>query len=134
MGPVMAGVLPRACRRARVEWGRIRRGKAILQKDSGMLAFSSELVRVLGRDVRIRILYLLLRMGELCPCDLSDMLGMSVQAVSDHLTRLRDRGVVSTRREGTIIYYSLKPEWEGVLRAFFRMAKQSSQKLQIAQP
>ncbi len=131
---VMVRSVQGACRRVRIDPGRLRQGKEILQKESTMLEFSSDLVRVLGRDVRIRILYLLLRMGELCPCDLGDILGMSVQAVSDHLTRLRDRGVVRTRREGTTIYYSLRPEWLGVLRAFFRMAKQSLQKLQIAQP
>ncbi|MBK9939143.1 MAG: ArsR family transcriptional regulator, partial [Chitinophagaceae bacterium] len=35
------------------------------------------------------MIYLLEEEKELCPCDLSDILGMSIPAVSQHLRKLR---------------------------------------------
>jgi DNA-binding transcriptional ArsR family regulator len=71
----------------------------------------SQLAKVLnlaGNEVRLKILLLLKTEGELCPCDLSDILGMSVPAVSQHLRKLKDADVIKRRKEGQTIYYSLK--------------------------
>ncbi|MDP2060731.1 MAG: metalloregulator ArsR/SmtB family transcription factor, partial [Flavobacteriaceae bacterium] len=68
----------------------------------------SNLLALAGNEVRLKILFLLEEEDELCPCDLADILGMSVPAVSQHLRKLKDGEVVTTRRDGQTIYYSLR--------------------------
>ncbi len=48
-----------------------------------------------------------LRTGEKSVGDLAQALGLGQAVVSRELAILRDRGVVTPRREGTSVYYSL---------------------------
>ena len=66
----------------------------------------ADLFRVFGDSTRIRILYALYE-GELCVCDLADLLGMTQSAVSHQLRTLKDAKLVRFRREGKSILYSL---------------------------
>lgn len=81
-----------------------------------------------GNEVRLKILYLLEEESELCPCDISDILGMSVPAISQHLRKLKDGGIVETRKVGQTIFYSLKPEHLKMLMTFFKTINQMNQK------
>lgn len=65
--------------------------------------------KVLGDSTRLRILHALLA-GELCVCDLSEALGMSVSAVSHQLAVLKSARLVGHRRDGKIVYYCLSDE------------------------
>ena len=47
---------------------------------------AAELMNLAGNSTRLKLLYLLDNMKELCVCDLAEMLGVSVSAVSQHLT------------------------------------------------
>ncbi|MDI6908599.1 metalloregulator ArsR/SmtB family transcription factor [Nocardioides sp.] len=49
-----------------------------------------------------------LRDRELSVGDLSEALGISQSNASQHLAVLRDRGLVTTRRDGTTVYYRLR--------------------------
>ncbi len=49
----------------------------------------------------------LLSGGEICVCDLADTLGITAPAVSHHLRSLRQTGLISYRRVGKAVYYSL---------------------------
>ena len=62
--------------------------------------------KILGDPTRLRILYALDK-GELCVCDLSVALRMSVSAISHQLSLLRQGHLVDSRREGKVVYYSL---------------------------
>lgn len=73
--------------------------------DEDFLAME-RLFAVLGNPTRARIL-LALSQHELCVCDLSVLLGMSKSAVSHQLANLRDEDLVSTRRDGRIVYYAV---------------------------
>ncbi|MCJ2540131.1 MAG: metalloregulator ArsR/SmtB family transcription factor [Candidatus Thermoplasmatota archaeon] len=66
----------------------------------------SRLFKVLGDPTRTRILRAL-RSGELCVCDISHVLNMSVSSVSHQLRVLRQHDLVRFRREGKIVFYSL---------------------------
>ncbi len=66
----------------------------------------SELFKVLGDETRTRILYLL-SLNELCVCDLSDLLEMSLPAISHHLRLLKMMRLVRYRREGKQVFYHL---------------------------
>lgn len=80
----------------------------------------SNVLSLAGNDVRLKILYLLEGENELCPCDMSDILGMSIPAVSQHLRKLKDGNIIEARRTGQTIYYSLKEEHLKILKPFFK--------------
>ena len=64
------------------------------------------LFHIFGDGTRIRILHAL-EQGELCVCDISHLLGMTKSAVSHQLKTLRLANLVTFRREGQVVYYSL---------------------------
>ncbi len=64
--------------------------------------------RALSDSGRMRIV-LVLRHGELSPCQLVRLLGLAPSTVSRHLSLLKDAGLVSMRREGRWIHY-FRPE------------------------
>ena len=93
--------------------------REILQANDKAFSQLSGLLALAGNEVRLKILFLLEEENELCPCDLSDILGMSIPAVSQHLRKLKDGNVIEGRREGQTIFYSLKQEQLTLLRPFF---------------
>jgi ArsR family transcriptional regulator len=62
--------------------------------------------RALGDETRLRLLEVLTT-GERCVADLMDTLGLGQSLVSHHLRSLRESGLVTVRREGRWIYYSI---------------------------
>lgn len=50
-----------------------------------------------------------LRGGERCVCDLQDRIGAGQSLLSHHLRVLREAGLVSDRRDGRWVHYSLVP-------------------------
>lgn len=67
-----------------------------------------KMFRAFSDQTRLRILSLL-RGGELCVCDLVDVLGVSQPKASRHLAYLRKAGLVAARKDGYWHYYSLAP-------------------------
>jgi ArsR family transcriptional regulator len=63
--------------------------------------------RALADETRLRIVMLLLH-GELCVCDLMAILGAPQSKLSRHLAYLKHSGIVSGRREGVWMHYSLR--------------------------
>lgn len=66
--------------------------------------------KVLANDSRLRLLHALVRADELCVTDLAASVGMKPQAVSNQLQRLSDLGILSSRREGTAIFYRVEDQ------------------------
>lgn len=69
------------------------------------LTSHARLLTAMGNERRLSILLWLLK-GEISVGVLSKNVGLSQSALSQHLARLRVQGLVSTRREGPVIYYS----------------------------
>ena len=65
--------------------------------------------KVFGDKTRIQILWAL-DLSELCVCDLAALFGMTKSAISHQLKYLRSAELVKTRREGKVVYYSLKDD------------------------
>lgn len=65
-----------------------------------------QLFKAFSDESRIRIINLLLQ-GELCICNLMKILKMSQSKVSRHMAYLKHSGIVSDRREGVWVHYSL---------------------------
>ena len=68
---------------------------------------TAELMKLAGNSTRLKLLYLLESLTEVSVSDLSELLGVSVSAVSQHLSKLRAHGLVGSRRDAQTIYYRL---------------------------
>lgn len=79
------------------------RAEAIGEADLERLALT---YKIMGDPTRLKII-LALRGGEMCVCDIAAYVGLSESAVSHQLRRLRELALVSSRRDGQILYYSL---------------------------
>jgi len=74
---------------------------------------------LVGNSVRLKIVYLLFDQERLCVCDISDIPGMNISAVSQHLRKMKDRNLLEIDREAQTIFYSLTVEYEKLLKPFF---------------
>ena len=118
------------CIRLFADHEQINNCKGKLKTAQKSFASLSNILALAGNEVRLKIVYLLEEEKELCPCDLADILGMSIPAVSQHLRKLKDGNVVETRKEGQTIYYSLTQENLKILKPFFKHINIQTQKLE----
>ncbi len=74
--------------------------------------------KVLADPVRLRLLSLVATApdGELCACDVVDMIGRSQPTVSHHLSILADAGLLAREQRGRWAYFRVEPDRVGVLR------------------
>jgi ArsR family transcriptional regulator len=85
---------------------------------SGLEPRVAECLHALSDENRLRVVDAL-RLGERCVCQLTEGLGISQSLLSHHLRVLREAGLVSDRREGRWVHYSLVPGALGELERFF---------------
>ena len=109
------------CIRAIRDEQQILRCKEQIKQIEVVLPNMAQLLSLAGNEVRLKILLLLQEEGRLCVCDLSDVLGMKIPAVSQHLRKLKDAGIVFTQREGTIIYYQLSTGRKNQINALLNL-------------
>jgi DNA-binding transcriptional ArsR family regulator len=69
----------------------------------------AELFKIFGDSTRIRILWAL-HEAEMCVCDIAFLLNMTQSAISHQLRLLKNADLVKCRREGKIVFYSLKDD------------------------
>ena len=72
-------------------------------------ASAAAFVKLFSNKTRLLILCLLVE-GERSVSELADDCGLSQSAVSQHLARLRDSELVTTRRDARSIYYSISSD------------------------
>jgi ArsR family transcriptional regulator len=70
---------------------------------------AAALFHALSDEIRLEVVRLLLD-GEQCVCDLMSSLDMAQSKLSWHLKTLKDAGIITDRREGRWVYYSLNRE------------------------
>jgi DNA-binding transcriptional ArsR family regulator len=116
------------CIRLFADHEQIKNCKDKLKTANKSFAGLSNILALAGNEVRLKIIYLLEEEKELCPCDLADILGMSIPAVSQHLRKLKDGNIIETRREAQTIFYSLKDEHLKILKPFFKYINQQNLK------
>jgi ArsR family transcriptional regulator len=66
-------------------------------------------LKALGHPVRLGIALRLAARPETCACDFAEVFEVSQPTISGHLRVMRDAGLVTTKRRGTQICYSLDP-------------------------
>ncbi|MGC8487834.1 MAG: ArsR/SmtB family transcription factor [Clostridia bacterium] len=79
----------------------------------------AELFRVLGDATRLRILSLL-GVREACVCELVELLPVSQPAVSQHLRRLKQAGLVDERRQKSWTFYHLRSDMPDPIATWLR--------------
>ena len=86
----------------------VNEAKAKMQSKEDYVQLAS-LFKLFGDGTRVQILHAL-EQSEMCVCDLSQLLGMSVSAISHQLRILRQARLVRYRREGKTVFYALADE------------------------
>jgi DNA-binding transcriptional ArsR family regulator len=74
---------------------------------AGKAADVAALLKELANEKRLLILCTLLGEGETTVASLGEAVGLSQSALSQHLARLRGNGLVSFRREGATLFYTV---------------------------
>lgn len=81
-------------------------GQMISEKEADRM---SELFQMFADSTRLKIMNALF-VNELCVSDLSNLLEMSPSAVSHQLSNLKKTKLVTTRKIGKMVYYSMADE------------------------
>lgn len=96
-----------SCIRVYANENQINSCKEDLSKVQEPISRFSKALNLAGNEMRLKILYLLYKEEEMCPCDLSDVLGISVSAISQHLRKMKDGGLLLDKKIGQTIFYSI---------------------------
>lgn len=77
--------------------------------EEGLILNVTEGFKTISDPTRLKILYAL-SIKELCVCDLASVLDMSQSAISHQLRVLRDKNMVSFKKEGKMARYYISDE------------------------
>ena len=80
--------------------------KKTTRSNERILAVMVGAAKAIGHPVRLRILAML-RTGPLCVCQMTAALALAASTVSGHLAELRRAGLVTERKQGKWVEYSL---------------------------
>lgn len=83
-----------------------------LQSDLKSMASVLEMA---GNINRLKILFLIHQEEEMCPSDLGQILEMTIPAISQHLKKLKAKGILTDRQSRQTIYYSINEDEAGLL-------------------
>ncbi len=75
-------------------------------KEFTQVSSLSTLLKLVGEESRLKLLCLL-HQGEHCVCEMLEHFDMSQSLVSHHLSDLKEAGLVSIRKDGRQVHYSL---------------------------
>jgi ArsR family transcriptional regulator, arsenate/arsenite/antimonite-responsive transcriptional repressor len=89
-----------------------------------------ELFHALSDETRLEIVQRL-RGGERCVCDLTDLLSAAQSRLSFHLKVLKEAGLVSDRREGRWVHYSLNRDAFSEVQELLGEMKPSARRLLV---
>ncbi|MBX9701681.1 MAG: metalloregulator ArsR/SmtB family transcription factor [Acetobacteraceae bacterium] len=78
-----------------------------LQRFEASAEEAARLLRLLANEKRLLMLCHIICAGEMNVGTLAELVGLSQSALSQHLAKLREDGLVATRREAQTIHYRL---------------------------
>jgi ArsR family transcriptional regulator len=79
----------------------------------------AQIAKALGDPTRLQIVDVLRRhAGQTCVCDLEALFEISQPALSKHLRKLRDVGLIDVERRGVWAYYYVNPDVLDELRSW----------------
>ena len=107
------------CEERRVDPEALRRAAAMISPER-RLNNAADAFKVLAHPARLKVLEALER-EELCVCDMSDLLGLSMSGTSQQLRELRKLGAIDYRVAGKFAYYRLADRfWLDVARSLMQ--------------
>ena len=71
---------------------------------------TARVLRCLGHPLRLQVLDVLEREGESTVTEIYEALGVEQAVASQHLTNMRDKGILARRKDGVHVYYSIGDE------------------------
>ncbi len=80
----------------------------------------SSLLKLVGEENRLKLLCLL-RQDEHCVCEMLEHFEMSQSLISHHLSDLKEAGLVSNRKIGRKVFYSLTKKGQTVTNNLFSL-------------
>lgn len=72
-----------------------------------MIQAAAAMLKCIGHPVRLRIIELLDRTGEQNVTAIYEALGIEQAVASQHLNLMRDKGILTRRRDGVNVYYRI---------------------------
>lgn len=81
---------------------------ALLQADA--VEDTARVLRCLGHPLRLQVLDLLEKKGECTVTEIYEALGVEQAVASQHLTNMRDKGILSRRKDGVHVFYGIGDE------------------------
>jgi len=98
-----------SCCRIEIDDDLIERARELIEHNTSNINTKSKIFSLLGNEVRLKIIKLFLNYEKMCVCDLSDVLAMKQSPISQHLRKLKDGGLLFSKRDGMTIFYSIEP-------------------------
>ncbi|MBU6341641.1 MAG: ArsR family transcriptional regulator [Bacteroidetes bacterium] len=87
----------------------------------GFLESATESLRAIAHPHRLLIVEMLFKQQAMNVSEIHEQLGIEQAVASHHLRILKDRGIVSVRRDGKNSYYTLtKPDYYAILEVLIR--------------
>lgn len=71
---------------------------------------AEKILKVIANHRRLEVMHLLKEKDELCVGEMLEHIDLSQSALSQHLAKMRNEGLVSARREAQTIYYKIANE------------------------
>lgn len=71
---------------------------------------AAHFLRTLSNEHRLAVLCILLQEGEMSVSDLLTQIPLSQSALSQHLAKMRDMGMITYRRDAQVLYYRISNE------------------------
>ncbi|MEQ8329548.1 MAG: metalloregulator ArsR/SmtB family transcription factor [Longimicrobiales bacterium] len=78
--------------------------------DASDVENTAHVLRCLGHPLRLRLLDLLEKAGECTVTEIHEALGVEQAVASQHLTTMWDKGILSRRKDGVNVLYSIGDE------------------------
>lgn len=75
--------------------------------DEKRLAKEANFLAALAQPTRLKLLYYL-KDGERCACEINPFMKEDASVISRHLVKLREAGILDSRREGVSVYYWIR--------------------------
>lgn len=113
------------CTRVVADENQLRQCKVELATAEEEIRELSNILSLAGNEVRFKILFLLGQEGQMCPCDLSDVLDMSMPAISQHLRKMKDKDLIRYKKVGQTIFYSLNEDHADLMNLLFKRLKKT---------
>jgi len=100
----------------------------MLKESSESINKLAQVHALMGNESRLKILYIIYKEQQVCVCDISDILHMNASPISQHLKKLKDSGLVQSRKVGQTVFYSVAIDYmETLLPTFIQITKNKLQ-------